>query len=85
MHVHVYESRVFICPVAKCVIEGYKPELLHAHVDCRDTFDCGVLSDRSFLLNPEHLDVLGYGRDQTGSLIYLAETLKDIEEANGGR
>lgn len=50
----------------------------------KDTFDCGVLSDRSFLLNPEHLDVLGYGRDQTGSLIYLAETLKDIEEANGG-
>ena len=21
MHVHVYESRVFICPEAKCVIE----------------------------------------------------------------
>ena len=44
-----------------------------------------MLSDRSFLLNPEHLDVLGYGRDQTGSLSYLAETLRDIEEANGGR
>ncbi|GFG29306.1 hypothetical protein Cfor_03734 [Coptotermes formosanus] len=49
------------------------------------TFDCGILSDRNFLLNSEHLDVLGYGRDQTGSLSYLAETLRNIEEANGGR
>lgn len=49
------------------------------------TFDCGLLGDRSFLLNPEHLDVLGYGRDQTGSISYLEETLRDIEEANGGR
>ena len=68
-----------------CYCTEYKPELLHAHVDCRATFDCGMLSDRSFLLSPEHLGVLGYGRDQTGSLSYLAETLRDIEEANGGR
>jgi deubiquitinating protein VCIP135 len=67
-----------VCYVTKCQLE-----LLY--VVCRATFDCGILSDRSFLLNSEHLDVLGYGRDQTGSLSYLAETLRNIEEANGGR
>ncbi|PNF31414.1 Deubiquitinating protein VCIP135 [Cryptotermes secundus] len=49
------------------------------------TFDCSVLSDRSFLISAEHLDILGYGRDQSGSLSYLAETLRRIEEANGDR
>lgn len=49
------------------------------------TFDCSVLSDRCFLISAEHLDILGYGRDQSGSLSYLAETLSSIEEANGER
>lgn len=60
-----------------------KKELMY--IICRATFDCSVLSDRSFLISAEHLDILGYGRDQSGSLSYLAETLRRIEEANGDR
>ncbi|XP_041365436.1 deubiquitinating protein VCPIP1-like isoform X2 [Gigantopelta aegis] len=50
-----------------------------------EIFDCGVLGDRAFLIDPEHLSVVGYGRDRSGSLQYLADTLDIIKEANSDR
>jgi deubiquitinating protein VCIP135 len=47
-----------------------------------EQFDCGVLCDRAFLLDPEHIDVNGFGRDRTGSMKYLADTLKAISKEN---
>ena len=43
-----------------------------------DTFDCGILGDRVFLIEPEHIEVVGYGRERTGSMNYLRETLTAI-------
>jgi hypothetical protein len=76
------DSRVFSCFWAHCI---FQQNLKNCCIFCRATFDCSVLSDRSFLINAKHLDILGYGRDQSGSLSYLAETLRSIAEANGGR
>ncbi len=45
-------------------------------------FDCGVLSDRTFVLNPEHIEVMGFGRDRSGSMLYLRDTLDAIKKAN---
>lgn len=42
-------------------------------------FDCGQLCDRAFLIDPEHLNVNGYGRDRTGSDVYLEDTLSVIK------
>lgn len=47
-------------------------------------FDCAVFANRAFLIEKEHLDTPGYGRDTTGSLGYLSDTLQMIEEANNG-
>ena len=44
-------------------------------------FDCGVLCDRTFLIDPIHFEVTGYGRDIPGSE-YLNETLQDIAKFN---
>ncbi len=49
-----------------------------------DTFDCGKLGDRAFLLEPENIEVSGYGRDRTGSMHYLKHTLEAIKICNGG-
>ncbi|XP_064634580.1 deubiquitinating protein VCPIP1-like isoform X2 [Lineus longissimus] len=46
-----------------------------------EQFDCGVLCDRAFHLDQEHLDVNGFGRDQT-SMEYLAETLEAMSQVN---
>ena len=47
-------------------------------------FDCGILGDRAFLIEPEHIEVFGYGRDRTGSMKYLADTLKAVQSYNSG-
>lgn len=47
-------------------------------------FDCSVLGDRAFMIEDENTDVMGYGRDRTGSNLYLRGTLDSIEEVNGG-
>ena len=47
------------------------------------TFDCSKLGDRAFLLEPENIDVTGYGRDRTGSMNYLKDTLFAIQKCNG--
>ncbi|XP_014677448.1 PREDICTED: deubiquitinating protein VCIP135-like [Priapulus caudatus] len=49
-----------------------------------ETFDCSKLGDRAFLLNPEHLDVRGYGRDVSGSQRYLQATLDVVRKFNRG-
>lgn len=47
-----------------------------------DVFDCSVLGNRAFLIEKEHLEIDGYGKDKTGSLNYLRATLELIDEAN---
>ncbi|XP_071795965.1 deubiquitinating protein VCPIP1-like [Asterias amurensis] len=48
-----------------------------------DMFDCSILGSRSFLIQPEHIGIMGYGRDQTGSAKYLKDTLNFINQMNG--
>ena len=47
-----------------------------------EMFHCAVLGGRSFEVEPEHLDTAGYGRDKSGSVKYLQETLDAIKVAN---
>nr|KAG5695436.1 hypothetical protein BaRGS_033561 [Batillaria attramentaria] len=47
-----------------------------------EIFDCAMLSDRAFLLDPEHIDIAGYGRDHSGSATYLAATLNVVRQVN---
>ncbi|XP_054279819.1 deubiquitinating protein VCPIP1-like [Macrosteles quadrilineatus] len=39
------------------------------------TFDCSVFGDRCFSIEERHLNISGYGRDESGSASYLADTL----------
>ncbi|XP_076471007.1 deubiquitinating protein VCPIP1-like isoform X2 [Babylonia areolata] len=57
---------------AKLLTEMGQPEI----------FDCGVLCDFAFHIDPEHLNVTGYGRDKSGGVQYLADTLNVVREAN---
>ncbi|KAM4687953.1 deubiquitinating protein VCPIP1 [Discoglossus pictus] len=50
-----------------------------------DIFDCSLLGDRAFLIEPEHVDTMGYGKDRSGSLLYLHDTLDDIKRANNNQ
>ncbi|KAK7944273.1 hypothetical protein WMY93_000001, partial [Mugilogobius chulae] len=50
-----------------------------------EMFDCSLLGDRAFLIEPEHVTTVGYGKDRSGSLIYLHDTLEEVKRANGGR
>ncbi|XP_033011223.1 deubiquitinating protein VCIP135 [Lacerta agilis] len=50
-----------------------------------DIFDCALLGDRAFLIEPEHVDTVGYGKDRSGSLLYLHDTLEDIKKANNSQ
>lgn len=50
-----------------------------------DIFDCSLLGDRAFLIEPEHVSTVGYGKDRSGSLIYLHDTLEELKKANGNR
>ena len=47
-----------------------------------ELFDCALLGDRAFLIEPEHVNTVGYGKDRSGSLLYLHDTLEDIKRAN---
>lgn len=49
-----------------------------------DILDCSLFGDRAFLIEPEHISIPGFGKDITGSLGYLSETLKLIVASNGG-
>ena len=48
-------------------------------------FDCSHLGDRSFSIDPTLLEVNGYGRDRSGSVKYLSDTLATIKRVNGGQ
>lgn len=45
-------------------------------------FDCAVLGDRAFQIESEHVETAGYGRDKTGSHLYLEKTLQEIKVVN---
>jgi len=49
-----------------------------------EMFDCSLLGDRAFLIEPDHVSTVGYGRDRSGSLAYLHDTLEEVKKANGG-
>ncbi|XP_025080407.1 deubiquitinating protein VCIP135-like isoform X2 [Pomacea canaliculata] len=46
-----------------------------------EIFDCGNLSDRAFLLDSEHVNIEGFGRDPS-SAAYLADTLEAVKKVN---
>lgn len=48
-------------------------------------FDCGLLADRAFRIDPELVEVAGYGRDVSGSLSYLRGTLAMVRAHNEGQ
>nr|XP_019961768.1 PREDICTED: deubiquitinating protein VCIP135 [Paralichthys olivaceus] len=50
-----------------------------------EMFDCSLLGDRAFLIEPDHVSTMGYGKDRSGSLIYLHDTLEEVKTANGNR
>ncbi|XP_068197090.1 deubiquitinating protein VCPIP1 [Antennarius striatus] len=50
-----------------------------------EMFDCSLLGDRAFLIEPDHVSTMGYGKDRSGSLIYLHDTLEEMKKANGNR
>ncbi|MGH0144761.1 UNVERIFIED_CONTAM: hypothetical protein FKN15_005854 [Acipenser sinensis] len=50
-----------------------------------EMFDCSLLGDRAFLIEQEHVSTVGYGKDRSGSLIYLQDTLEEIKKANGNQ
>ncbi|XP_034038695.1 deubiquitinating protein VCIP135 [Thalassophryne amazonica] len=50
-----------------------------------DMFDCSLLGDRAFLIEPDHVSTVGYGKDRSGSLIYLHDTLEEVKKANSSR
>ncbi|XP_061696440.1 deubiquitinating protein VCPIP1 isoform X2 [Syngnathoides biaculeatus] len=50
-----------------------------------EMFDCSLLGDRAFLIEPDHVATVGYGKDRSGSLLYLHDTLDEIKRANGDR
>ncbi|KAH7935007.1 hypothetical protein HPB52_002652 [Rhipicephalus sanguineus] len=47
-------------------------------------FDCSVLAVRAFRIDPELVDVAGYGKDVSGSLSYLRGTLALVRAHNDG-
>ncbi|XP_068605344.1 deubiquitinating protein VCPIP1 [Brachionichthys hirsutus] len=50
-----------------------------------EMFDCSLLGDRAFRIEPDHVSTMGYGKDRSGSLIYLHDTLEEVKKANGDR
>ncbi|XP_068423851.1 deubiquitinating protein VCPIP1 [Clinocottus analis] len=49
-----------------------------------EMFDCSLLGDRAFTIEPDRVSAAGYGRDRSGSLTYLHDTLEEVRKANGG-
>ncbi|XP_026993689.1 deubiquitinating protein VCPIP1 isoform X1 [Tachysurus fulvidraco] len=50
-----------------------------------ELFDCSLLGGRAFLIEQEHICTVGYGKDRSGSLIYLHDTLEEIKKANNNQ
>lgn len=50
-----------------------------------EIFDCALLGSRAFLIEQEHVSTVGYGKDRSGSLIYLHDTLEEIKKANNNK
>ncbi|CDQ73952.1 unnamed protein product [Oncorhynchus mykiss] len=50
-----------------------------------EMFDCSLLGDRAFLIEQEHVSTVGYGKDRSGSLIYLHDTLEEMKKANSNK
>jgi deubiquitinating protein VCIP135 len=51
----------------------------------RPTLDCSVFGDRCFSIECRHLHISGYGRDQSGSATYLADTLALLAPYNDNK
>lgn len=50
-----------------------------------ESADCGrLLSHRAFLISPEHIDIFGYGKDQSGGVEYLRDMLDIIKTYHNG-
>ena len=47
-----------------------------------EIFDCGKLASRAFAIDENHFNVIGYGRDRSGSERYLHDTLREVQIAN---
>ena len=45
-------------------------------------FQCSVLAPYTFRLDPAHLETPGYGRDTSGSALYLRHTLQAVTEVS---
>lgn len=43
-----------------------------------ETFDCSKLGDRAFAIEEAYLETMGYGRDRSGSVRYLSDTLRAL-------
>lgn len=50
-----------------------------------ETFDCSILGSRAFLIDKQHIEIPGYGRDASGSMAYLSDTLEMIRSCNSGQ
>ncbi|KAF4076646.1 hypothetical protein AMELA_G00217500 [Ameiurus melas] len=50
-----------------------------------ELFDCSLLGGRAFLIEQEHVSTVGYGKDRSGSLIYLHDTLEELKKANNNK
>ncbi|XP_060086335.1 deubiquitinating protein VCPIP1-like [Ylistrum balloti] len=87
---------VKVLGLSNYVCKSISPILTHYGMDKRtgkaillrelsqqDIFNCGkILGDRAFLIEEENLEVIGYGRDRSGSVRYLADILKEIKLYN---
>lgn len=78
----------YVCKLISPILTYYgmdketgKAKLL-SEMGKREVFDVSILGDRAFIIDEEHLDVIGYGMDRSGSTIYLADTLNDIKAFN---
>ncbi|KAL4225382.1 Deubiquitinating protein [Mactra antiquata] len=78
----------YVCKLISPILTYYgleretgKAKLLSA-MGKGEVFDVSILGDRAFLIDEEHLSVIGYGRDRSGSMSYLADTLNDIKSFN---
>ncbi|XP_062504315.1 deubiquitinating protein VCPIP1-like [Corticium candelabrum] len=55
-----------------------------AQLNQKDVFDCAALCDRTFMIEEDLLDKVGYGCDVSGAASYLKGILGAIKEANDG-
>ncbi|XP_067655119.1 deubiquitinating protein VCPIP1-like isoform X1 [Haliotis asinina] len=73
----------YVCKLLSPILTNYGMDKLTGKAKLlQNEFDCAVLGDRAFLIDPEHLSVMGYGCDRSGSKLYLRETLNIVQEVN---